>query len=241
MTIANNIKELRKKSNLSQEAFAELINVSRSAVAKWETGNGLPDISNLKSISEVFSISIDSLLDNNLPNKNILSRPLYMKPISTYLHEYMDIELTGWNDAIFKSLIFGEDENFFYYQRIKKNQPIFGLVGKKYIKSIKPSKKSKILKDVNIEQANINLDYFCKKFVKIECYIEGGILGFFDMKNDDYSKIIIDSFDNLNVILEYGRNIPIAEICKIEEIFYEKSLLKKFKAIFFNKTDLKTD
>ena len=47
MTLGEKIKEARKAAGLSQEQFAEKMNVSRSAVAKWETDKGLPDIGNL--------------------------------------------------------------------------------------------------------------------------------------------------------------------------------------------------
>ena len=41
---------------------AETLNVSRQAITKWESGNGMPDISNLKALSAVFNVSVDELL-----------------------------------------------------------------------------------------------------------------------------------------------------------------------------------
>ncbi len=64
MTLGEKIKEIRKKFGYTQEKFAELLNVSRQAVTKWETDAGLPDTENLKQISKIFGVSIDSLLDN---------------------------------------------------------------------------------------------------------------------------------------------------------------------------------
>lgn len=64
MTLGEKLKEARKKSGLSQEQLSEMLNVSRSAVAKWETDNGLPDIENLKAISKLLNVSIDYLLDD---------------------------------------------------------------------------------------------------------------------------------------------------------------------------------
>lgn len=63
--LADKIKELRTKENLTQEEFAEKIFVSREAVSKWERNRGIPDIDNLINISKLFDISIDTLLDNN--------------------------------------------------------------------------------------------------------------------------------------------------------------------------------
>ena len=56
------IKMLRKESNLTQEELAERLNVSRQAITKWESGDGIPDIENLKQISILFNTTIDELI-----------------------------------------------------------------------------------------------------------------------------------------------------------------------------------
>ena len=73
MTFGEKLKAARNISGLSQEQFAEALNISRSAVAKWENNIGIPDVSNLKGISKLLNISIDSLLDENddIENKDI--------------------------------------------------------------------------------------------------------------------------------------------------------------------------
>lgn len=58
----NRIFELRTKRNLTQEAFAELIMVSRQAVQKWEKNVSLPDTEKLVRISKIFNVSTDYLL-----------------------------------------------------------------------------------------------------------------------------------------------------------------------------------
>ncbi|MCQ4022745.1 MULTISPECIES: helix-turn-helix domain-containing protein [unclassified Ruminococcus] len=58
-----NLKNLRKKHNLSQEKLAEKLGVSRQAVAKWENGDALPDIMNCQKLSELYRISIDELIN----------------------------------------------------------------------------------------------------------------------------------------------------------------------------------
>ena len=64
MTLGEKIKEARKQCGLSQEQLAEKMAVSRSAVAKWEANNGLPDVDNLKSLAQLLSVSVDYLLDD---------------------------------------------------------------------------------------------------------------------------------------------------------------------------------
>ena len=72
MTFAEKLKELRKQKGISQEQLAEKIYVSRQAITKWESGNGLPDIENLIAISSLFNESLDSLLseEKSLITKN---------------------------------------------------------------------------------------------------------------------------------------------------------------------------
>lgn len=65
MEISKRIKKIREEEKLTQEEMAKMLGVSRAAIAKWETDKGLPDISNLIQISEVFSISLDELILGN--------------------------------------------------------------------------------------------------------------------------------------------------------------------------------
>ena len=64
MTLGEKIREARRKCGLSQEQLADKMSVSRSAIAKWETDKGLPDVGNLKLLARLLSISLDRLLDD---------------------------------------------------------------------------------------------------------------------------------------------------------------------------------
>ena len=64
MTFGEKLRDARQKAGLSQEQLSEKLHVSRSAVAKWETNKGLPDIENLKAASQLLNVSIDYLLDD---------------------------------------------------------------------------------------------------------------------------------------------------------------------------------
>ena len=64
MTFGEKLKQARQNAKLSQEELAVKISVSRSAIAKWETDKGLPDIQNLKNIAWALGVSIDYLLDD---------------------------------------------------------------------------------------------------------------------------------------------------------------------------------
>ena len=62
MLFNEKLKMLRKENGLTQEELAEKLNVSRQAITKWESGDGTPDIENLKQISILFNITIDELI-----------------------------------------------------------------------------------------------------------------------------------------------------------------------------------
>ena len=65
MIFSEKLFVLRKSKGLTQEELAEHLNVSRQAIAKWESGQAYPDISNIIAISEFFRVTIDHLVKDN--------------------------------------------------------------------------------------------------------------------------------------------------------------------------------
>ena len=66
----DNLVELRKIHDMSQEELADIIGVSRQTLSKYETGESLPDIEKCKLIANAFGVSIDDLL-NYEPKENM--------------------------------------------------------------------------------------------------------------------------------------------------------------------------
>ena len=62
MELRQKIQELRKQRGLTQEELAAQLYVSRTAVSKWESGRGYPNIDSLKVLAKFFSVSLDDLL-----------------------------------------------------------------------------------------------------------------------------------------------------------------------------------
>lgn len=56
------IKSIRKKKNLTQREVAEMLSISEKTVSKWETGNGLPEVSLMLPLCELLGISVNELL-----------------------------------------------------------------------------------------------------------------------------------------------------------------------------------
>lgn len=62
-TVARNIAALRRESGMTQIELAQALSYSDKAVSKWERGESIPDVSVLKEIASLFSVSVDYLLE----------------------------------------------------------------------------------------------------------------------------------------------------------------------------------
>lgn len=212
MTLGKKIKQLRTAQGFSQEALAAKLNVSRSAVAKWETDGGIPEVDNLLQLASVFGISLDELIGNakKQTNNEVLDTA-YFK------NQRYDIELTGWNDGVYGVYLVAEDTSFlYYYQPTNKTTGIYGMLGKKYISSLLPVDEDKAEKPY-IEE--ISKNFFYGKPVKIElAKKEGLIRGFLDFRDDAYRNTVICSFEADKLHLQFGGALDINAITKIEEL-----------------------
>lgn len=66
MTFSKKLAKLRRAQNYTQEQFANLLDVSRQAVSRWENGTAFPETEKLIRISEMFDCSIDYLLKDSI-------------------------------------------------------------------------------------------------------------------------------------------------------------------------------
>lgn len=65
MNFNEKLQALRKQRGLTQEELAQALYVSRTAVSKWESGRGYPNIDSLKMIAAFFSVTVDELLSSD--------------------------------------------------------------------------------------------------------------------------------------------------------------------------------
>lgn len=65
MEFNKKLQELRRQRGLTQEELAESLYVSRTAISKWESGRGYPNIESLKTIAKFFSVTLDDLLSTD--------------------------------------------------------------------------------------------------------------------------------------------------------------------------------
>ena len=66
MNFAENLQNLRKKKNMTQDELAEKLQVSRQAVSKWESGSGYPETEKIISICDIFNCSMDELIKEKI-------------------------------------------------------------------------------------------------------------------------------------------------------------------------------
>lgn len=66
MSLGNNIANLRKQINLTQEELAWKVGVTRQTISKWELDETTPDVKQAKMLSFIFNVSLDELTDNNI-------------------------------------------------------------------------------------------------------------------------------------------------------------------------------
>ena len=81
MKFNEKLQQMRKEKGLSQEALAEMLEVSRQSISKWESGQSYPETDKLIVISEIFGVSVDSLLkDGELreDSQNTTSTPFWV-------------------------------------------------------------------------------------------------------------------------------------------------------------------
>lgn len=96
--IGERLAELRIQHNMTQEEFAERLDVSRQAVSKWELDKTLPDVNNLLKISELYQVNVDYLLKGTIektleqPLEEFISEENNNEHISAPLHQGSETE-----------------------------------------------------------------------------------------------------------------------------------------------------
>ena len=251
MLLSEKLKMLRKERKLTQEELAEKLNVSRQAITKWESNEGLPDIENLKQISIMFNTTIDELVKED---KNIdldIKKDVYFDEIEIDHTKHFDVHINKSKEINFISnkeekvkveVISYETEDLNDLLKIKfddlynkmdidiKNKSINDLIiniyiPEKYIDEIELKTKSKLL---SINNLNIN---------KIEV---DGSLKYLNVLNSK-GRIVLNTtkcdvevdYDKFDGILEVNTFNSTARVSVPKETKY-KTVLKGIKNSFID-------
>ena len=103
MTLGEKLQTLRRSRGLSQEQLAEILEVSRQAVSKWENGDSAPDLDRLRAICTYFGVTTDYLIwdepeDAPRGAEKARSREAQKKPLRETVREHS--EWAGYAVAI---------------------------------------------------------------------------------------------------------------------------------------------
>ncbi len=107
MTFPQKLKNMRNKLGLSQEQLADKLGVSRQAITKWESGEGMPDTFNMKALAKLSGHTIDYLLDNDTNNVRQMN---FVEAVRDTFTRFSDFEgrttkPTFWWYALFYVLV----------------------------------------------------------------------------------------------------------------------------------------
>lgn len=95
--IGNLLKKLRSEKGLTQEQFAEILNVSNRTVSRWETGSNMPDISLLVEIADFYDISIPEIINGERKSEKMNEE---VKEVAETMSDYARAE----KEAIVKNI-----------------------------------------------------------------------------------------------------------------------------------------
>ena len=119
MSFAENLKQLRKVKQLSQEELAEILDVSRQAVSKWEQGLGYPEVEKLLLLSSKLRVSLDSLMETGMAQKsnpqiqNVTGRITITSPIERVIatcHKVVSSQKMSGGKSSPQYALFGRSE-----------------------------------------------------------------------------------------------------------------------------------
>lgn len=87
MTTGEKIASLRRRNEITQDQLANLLNVSRQSVSRWEMNNTFPEVEKLIKISKLFQCSIDYLLSEEIQEKEELALGISADDCAAFIYE----------------------------------------------------------------------------------------------------------------------------------------------------------
>ena len=256
MLLNEKLRMLRKEKNLTQEELAEQLNVSRQAITKWESGEGIPDVENLKQISTLFNVIIDDLVKED-KTITIVSNKKYTyvekleidhtKHFDIYIPKTSELNIIkNIQETVKIELLSDEEEQLNECYKIKfdnlYNRLDINIKGKKEISDITINI---YLPEKYIEEIELNakLKYLNIINLEIEKLEYDGSLKYLNVKNSK-GRIVLNTsksdveatYDKLNGILEMN-TINSTTRVEIPKNTKYKTIVKGIKNQFIDATN----
>lgn len=117
MSLGENLQFLRKKSNITQEQLAEMLEVSRQSVSKWESDTTYPEMDKLLQISGIFHCSLDDLVQKDINTQYVEDKAHYDEHhnrCSRQITTGVSLIMSGLTLMVFLQTIFSKAEQIEY-------------------------------------------------------------------------------------------------------------------------------
>ncbi len=177
--MGDSIKSLRSRNNMSQDALAEKLSVTRQAISNWENSKTQPDADTLKNLGIIFNVTVDEIINNDFYKSKNGKNYYFLVPLSANL-----LSLTHCILAFFgyynpfgamSSVVSASVIALIMYLSIEysiKNRDFTILAGHKKIHEKDVYKYEKKLRSMSLQVAGLavllNIIYFLMIFVKKE-------------------------------------------------------------------------
>lgn len=177
--MGDSIKSLRARNNMSQDALAEKLNVTRQAISNWENSKTQPDADTLKNLGIIFNVTVDEIINNDFYKSENGKNYYFLVPLSANLLSLIHCILAflgyynpfgAMSSAVSASVI-----ALIMYLTIEysiKTRNFIMLAGHKKIYEKNVYKYEKNLRSMSLQVAGLavllNLIYFLMIFVKKE-------------------------------------------------------------------------
>ena len=81
MKFGDNLKQIRKSKGMSQEQLADMVNVTRQSVSKWENGDGYPEMNNILELCKIFNCKLNDLVHTDMSDISLLDEQIVMNVV----------------------------------------------------------------------------------------------------------------------------------------------------------------
>lgn len=215
------IAQKRAELSLSQEELAEKLCVSRSAIAKWETGKGTPDVENIKALANLFQISVDELLGMETKEKEQATAPGNSagykvmpeeRTLEAYYLKKCSVDLSGWNNGFSNGYMVGEDREFLFYVIQEKKMLEIGAVRKATVVAITEEKERKPVAKENWPL--VNRDYFVGKVGSV--WLTDEKIIDFSFRKKEFIDVPVLEFSEERVVIMAGKEFKTEEVAEIK-------------------------
>ena len=129
MLLNEKISVIRKINNLTQEQFAEVLDISRQAVSKWEKGDSIPDIKMLIKIADYYNVTLDELVREEYDLSSIKESQMNTEEekleskinIEQYIGKICDVSINSFRYSVIRNVeIVGIDNDIVCFIKNKK-------------------------------------------------------------------------------------------------------------------------